>query len=76
MIDVRYSYHFLQNSTLKAHKDNYFEENSLSIIHYYNCYGLPYKKLSKGEINYVGGGLKVSDILHIGTLYDFDSCNC
>lgn len=76
MIDVRYSYPFLQNPTIEAHKENYLEEGPLRINHYQNCYGLPYMALTKGDINYVGGGLKVSDDLHIGTLYDFKSGDC
>lgn len=73
MIDVRYSYSFLQDPTIEAHKDNYFKTGSLKINHYQNCYGLPYKALAKEDINYVGGGLKISDDLTIGTLYDFKS---
>lgn len=73
MIDIRYSYPFLQAPTIEAHKDNYFKTGSLKINHYQNCYGLPYTALAKEDINYVGGGLKISDDLTIGTLYDFKS---
>lgn len=76
MIDVRYSYPFLQNPTIEAHEDNYLEEGPLYINHYQNCYGLPYMALAKGDINHVGGGLMVSDDLHVGTLYDFEFGDC
>ncbi|MCQ2317762.1 MAG: glycosyltransferase family 61 protein [Bacteroidales bacterium] len=71
MIDIHYSYPLLQDPTIEAHKDNYFETGSLCINHYKDCYGLPYKALAKEDINYVGGGLKISDNLNIGTIYDF-----
>lgn len=70
MIDVRYAYSFLQNLTLEAHSENYFEERSLSIKHFNDCYGFPYKILQRGEENIMGGGLKVTSGLFIGTAYE------
>ncbi len=76
MIDVENAYSFLKSPTLKAHEDTYLDKHTLEIKHYYDCYGIPYKVLQRGSTNIMGGGLKVSSSIFLGTPYYFNSKDC
>ena len=75
MIDVQHTYPLLRNLTLEAHQMDYFNPLPLHIVHHQDCYGLPYKPINKGDINIVGGGLRLACSSGVGTLYDFDEQN-
>lgn len=70
MVSVHYAYDYMEHATLEAHKGEYFSSTPLGIAHYSNCYGLPYKNLSKCGRNIVGGGLRIDEDHTIGTLYE------
>lgn len=76
MIKTQYTYPFLRNSTLQAHRNNYFNFRALCIEHFSDCYGIPYRALKKGDSNIVGGGLYISSGVNVGTLYDCDYLSC
>ena len=73
MTSVEYTYPFLRNATIVASKENYLNPKSLQVTHYCDCYGLPYRPLAKGDVNYVGGGLRTLTGEEFGTLYEYDS---
>lgn len=72
MINVEHTYSHLCDLTLKAHQEKFNHPLPLRIQHYDDCYGLPYKVITKRGVNFVGGGLKTSSNHDVGTLYEFE----
>lgn len=58
-----------------ATHENYLDSRVLTMTQYSNCYGLPYRTLTKDTFNIVGGGLDFMDTeqpYKIGEIYDYD----
>lgn len=75
MLDFKYTYPFLKDATIAASNECYLESHSLCMAHYTDCYGIPYKTLTRNTFNITGGGLDILDTYPnkgIGSLYDYD----